>query len=69
MSIVAWNALAIMSRPYLGDFERLVLLAVMRLADAGYGLAIWDEIVQRTARDVSTEPCTPRWIGSNAKAS
>jgi DNA-binding PadR family transcriptional regulator len=43
-----------MSRPYLGDFEHLVLLAVMRLADAGYGLAIRDEIVQRTARDVST---------------
>jgi|SRR5579883_1029478 len=41
------------SRPYLGDFEHLVLLAVIRLADAGYGLAIRDEIVQRTARDVS----------------
>jgi DNA-binding PadR family transcriptional regulator len=43
-----------MSRPYLGDFEHLVLLAVMRLADAGYGLAIRDEIEQRTAREVST---------------
>lgn len=43
-----------MSRPYLGDFEHLVLLAVIRLADAGYGLAIRDEIVNRTARDVST---------------
>lgn len=43
-----------MSRPYLGDFEHLVLLAVMRLADAGFGLAIRDEIVERTARDVST---------------
>lgn len=43
-----------MGRPYLGDFEHLVLLAVIRLADAGYGLAIRDEIVQRTARDVST---------------
>jgi PadR family transcriptional regulator, regulatory protein PadR len=44
----------IMSRPYLGDFEHLVLLAVIRLRDAGYGLAIREEIVQRTARDVST---------------
>lgn len=44
----------VMSRPYLGDFEHLVLLAVIRLVDAGYGLAIRDEIVQRTARDVST---------------
>lgn len=43
-----------MSRPYLGDFEHLVLLAVMRLVDAGYGLAIRDEIVGRTHRDVST---------------
>jgi PadR family transcriptional regulator, regulatory protein PadR len=51
MSTVVQNALDIMS---LGDFEHLVVLAVMRLADAGYGLAIRDEIVQRTARDVST---------------
>lgn len=43
-----------MSRPSLGDFEHLVLLAVMRLTDAGYGLAIRDEIIQRTGRDVST---------------
>ena len=43
-----------MSRPYLGDFEHLVLLAVIRLGDAGYGLAIRDAIVTRTSRDVST---------------
>lgn len=43
-----------MSRPYLGDFEHLVLLAVIRLGDAGFGLAIRDEIVKRTAREVST---------------
>jgi len=43
-----------MSRPNLGDFEHLVLLAVIRLADAGYGLAIRDEIVRRTERDIST---------------
>jgi PadR family transcriptional regulator, regulatory protein PadR len=54
MSTVARNIFGTMSRPYLGDFEHLVLLAVMRLADAGYGLAIRDEIVERTARDVST---------------
>jgi PadR family transcriptional regulator, regulatory protein PadR len=46
--------LLVMSRPYLGDFEHLVLLAVIRLADAGYGLAIREEITQRTARDVAT---------------
>ncbi len=43
-----------MSRPYLGDFEHLVLLAVMRLADAGYGLAIRNEIIERTSREIST---------------
>ena len=43
-----------MSKPYLGDFEHLVLLAVMRLADAGFGLAIRDEIVKHTKRDAST---------------
>lgn len=43
-----------MSRPYLGEFEHLVLLAVMRLRGAAYGLAVRDEIVQRTMRDVST---------------
>ena len=43
-----------MGRPNLGDFEHLVLLAVIRLADAGFGLAIRQEIVQRTARDIST---------------
>ncbi len=43
-----------MSRAYLGDFEHLVLLAVMRLAEAGYGLAIRNEIVQRTSREIST---------------
>ncbi len=48
------NASLIMSRPYLGDFEHLVLLAVMRLDDAGYGLAIRNEIVKRTAREIST---------------
>lgn len=43
-----------MSRANLGDFEHLVLLAVMRLTDAAYGLAIRGEIERRTGRDVST---------------
>jgi PadR family transcriptional regulator PadR len=44
----------VMGKPYLGEFEHLVLLAVVRLADRGYGLAIRDEITQRTEREVST---------------
>ena len=54
MSTGSWNTPGIMSRPYLGDFEHLVLLAVIRLRDAGYGLAIREELVQGTARDVSS---------------
>jgi DNA-binding PadR family transcriptional regulator len=39
---------------YLGDFEHLVLLAVLRCGDNAYGLPIRDEIVERTGRAAST---------------
>lgn len=39
---------------FLGDFEHLILLAVLRCGSQGYGLAIRDEIVARTNRAVST---------------
>lgn len=37
----------------LGEFEQLVLLALLRLGDDAYGVAIQREIVSRTARDPS----------------
>jgi PadR family transcriptional regulator PadR len=37
----------------LGDFEQLVLLGVLRLADEAYGAAIRQEIHSRSGRDVS----------------
>lgn len=37
----------------LGDFERLLLLAVMRLGEEAYGAAIIDELMERTGREVS----------------
>jgi PadR family transcriptional regulator, regulatory protein PadR len=37
----------------LGEFEQLVLLALMRLGDDGYGVSIHAEIVRRAQRDVS----------------
>ena len=40
-------------RPVLGDFEQLVLLGVLRLAEDAYGAAIRQEIAQRSCRDVS----------------
>lgn len=39
--------------PALGDFEQLVLLGVLRLADEAYGAAIRQEIHSRSGRDVS----------------
>lgn len=38
---------------YLGEFEQLVLFAVLRLDDAASGVGIHDEIEARTGRSVS----------------
>ncbi|MEL7492018.1 MAG: helix-turn-helix transcriptional regulator [Pseudomonadota bacterium] len=38
---------------YLGEFEVIVLAAVLRLGDAAYGISIIDEIKERTGRSVS----------------
>jgi DNA-binding PadR family transcriptional regulator len=38
---------------YLGHFEHLVLLALIRLGDTAYGVTVRREIAQRTGRDVS----------------
>ena len=44
----------LMSRPaYLGEFEHIVLLAVLRLGDTAYGVTVRQEIEARTGRDVS----------------
>lgn len=37
----------------LGEFEQLVLLAVVRLEDTAYGVSITEEIAERTGRAVS----------------
>ena len=37
----------------LGEFEQLVLLALLRLGERAYGVAISNEIAERTGRDVS----------------
>lgn len=38
---------------FLGEFEQLILLAVARLGDDGYGMTIRREIESRTGRSVS----------------
>jgi len=42
-----------MGRDYLGEFEHLVLLAVMRLGDDAYGVTIRRLIAERAEREVS----------------
>jgi PadR family transcriptional regulator PadR len=37
----------------LGEFEQLVLLALVRLGDGAYGVAVQREIAERTSREVS----------------
>jgi PadR family transcriptional regulator PadR len=40
-------------RDYLGEFEHIVILALLRLADRAYGVTVRQEIEARTSRDVS----------------
>lgn len=37
----------------LGEFEHMVLVAILRLGEGAYGAAILDEIERRTGRDTS----------------
>lgn len=41
------------NRDYLGEFEHVVLLAVLRLGEQAYGVTIRREIEARTKREVS----------------
>lgn len=40
-------------RDYLGEFEHIVVLALMRLGDRAYGVSVRQEIAARIKRDVS----------------
>ena len=37
----------------IGEFEHMILLAVLRLGDGAYAVAIRDELLKQTGRDVS----------------
>jgi PadR family transcriptional regulator, regulatory protein PadR len=41
------------TRDYLGEFEHIVLLGLLRLGDRAYGVTVRQEIEARTAREVS----------------
>lgn len=43
-----------MSQDYLGEFEQMVLLSIMRLGDGAYGLAIRDELESVAGRRPSS---------------
>jgi len=51
----------------LGEFEQLLLLAVMRLGDEAYGAAMRREIEQRTGRSVSPGAIYPTMDRLEAK--
>jgi PadR family transcriptional regulator PadR len=40
-------------RHYLGEFEHIVILALLRLVDRAYGVTVRQEIEARTGREVS----------------
>ena len=42
-----------MPRDSIGEFEHLILLAVLRLGDEAYGVPVIEEVESRTGRDVS----------------
>ena len=42
-----------MPRHALGEFEQLILLAIVRLEEEAYGVSIMEEIEKHTGRDVS----------------
>jgi PadR family transcriptional regulator PadR len=52
-----WNFLYIVylmsSRDYLGEFEHIVVLALLRLGDQAYGVTVRQEIEVRISREVS----------------
>ena len=41
------------SEGYLGEFEQMVLLAILRLGDEAYGIRIMEELNHRVGREVS----------------
>ena len=60
---------------YLGEFELMVLLAVLRLGDNAYGVTIREAIAEHTSRDVTlgavyktlgrleAKHCVSTWLG------
>jgi PadR family transcriptional regulator PadR len=53
-SLYLFYIVGVMPTPdYLGEFEHIVLLALLRLGDEAYGVTVREEIQSRTRREVS----------------
>ena len=48
-----YNVYVMAGRDYLGEFEHIVVLALLHLEDRAYGVTVRQEIQSRTNRDVS----------------
>jgi PadR family transcriptional regulator PadR len=48
-----YNVCLMSNRDYLGEFEHIVVLALIRLGDRAYGVTVRQEIEIRTGREVS----------------
>jgi hypothetical protein len=55
-------------REHLGEFEQIVLLAILRLGEEAYGVPIREEIERRTGRSQTVGRYIERWIDSNTNA-
>ena len=53
----------------LGEFEQLLLLAVMRLGEGAYGVTVRQEIQRATGRDVSAGAVGYKYQPSNFRSS
>jgi PadR family transcriptional regulator PadR len=54
MNFVCRKDAPMAKRESLGEFEHLVLLAIIRQDSGGFGLTIRDDIAERTGRDIAT---------------
>lgn len=52
-SDLIYNVEIMTGRDYLGEFEHIVILALLRLEDRAYGVTVRQEIELRTGREVS----------------
>lgn len=53
MLYLCYNAVVMARTHNLGEFEQIVLLSILRLGDAAYGVSVRSEIAEHTGRNVA----------------